>query len=85
MCLVVTMQNRHGVDLELTLRNGNRDGIDLSEITLFYSDLKESEILELKRLNLFVAETGAVIIGRFNAEGIALFEDKSSAVYSLSV
>jgi hypothetical protein len=77
------MKNPHGVDLEQTLLNAEKDGIDLSEIALFYSDLNESEELELKRLNLFIDKTGIVTIGRFNAEGIALFRDKVSAVYSL--
>jgi hypothetical protein len=82
---ILTMKNRHGVDLEQTLLNADKDGIDLSQITLFYSDLNESEILKLERLNLIVAKNGAVTIGRFTAEGLVLFRDKVTGVYSLSV
>jgi hypothetical protein len=65
------------------LRNAEKEGINLSEITLFYSNLDELEELELKRKNLVVSKTGTVIIGRFTAEGIAIFPDKISAVYYL--
>jgi hypothetical protein len=77
------MRNPHGVDLEETLRNAEKEGIDLSEITLFYSGLTKSEELELKRHNLLVSRTSAAAIGRFNAEGVAMFPDKVSAVYYL--
>ena len=77
------MRNPHGVDLEETLRNANLEEIDLSQITLFYTGLTKSEELELERHKLLVSRTSAVIIGRFNSEGIAMFPNKVSAVYYL--
>jgi hypothetical protein len=82
-CPIMIMRNPHGVDLEETLRNADKEGIDLSEITLFYSDLTKSEELELTRYNLLVTRSDAAVIGRFNAEGVAMFPDKISAVYHL--
>jgi hypothetical protein len=77
------MRNFHGVDLEETLNNAKKEEIDLSEITLFYSNLNEAEELELRTKNLFITKSEAVVIGRFTSEGIALFPDKVSAVYYL--
>ena len=77
------MKNPHGIDLEEVIRNAAAEGIDLSEISLFYSGLTEPEINELSRHNLLVARTNERIIGRFNAEGIALFPEKVSEVYHL--
>lgn len=56
----------------------------MSEIALFYKDLTTVELSELKRLNLVVQQTDATVIGRFNKEGIAVFPDKVTAVYTLS-
>jgi len=78
------MPNQHGVDIAQVIVNAEKQGIDLSEISLFYVDLTESEIMELKRHSLFMDQTGRRVIGRFTKEGIALFSDKVKEVYSLS-
>ena len=78
------MTNPHGVDFEAILLNAEQQGIDLSEISLFYSDLTDEELLELKRHNLFVDQSDKHVIGKFNKEGVALFGDKVAWVYSLS-
>lgn len=77
------MRNPHGIDVQEIIRNAEKEGIDLSEITLFYSDLNAAEQLELKRHNLITTQSGARIIGRFNSEGLALFPDKITEVYYL--
>lgn len=78
------MPNRHGVDFEQIVRNASDQGIDLSEIALFYAELTNEELSELKRHQLFVNQSNACVIGRFNKEGIPLFPDKVTGVYSLS-
>jgi hypothetical protein len=78
------MPNPHGVDFEQVIENAGKQGIDLSEISLFHVDLTEAEILELKRHGLFVDQTGQRVIGRFNKEGIPLFPDKVKEIYTLS-
>lgn len=77
------MKNPHGVDLDEVRRNAETQGVDLSQITLFYAGLTELEELELARHKLLVEQTEAVILGRFHPEGFALFPDKVSSVYSL--
>jgi hypothetical protein len=79
------MPNPHGVDFAQIIVNAEKQGIDLSDISLFYVDLTESEIVELKRHSLFIDQTGRRVIGRFTKEGIALFPDKVKEVYSLNV
>jgi hypothetical protein len=78
------MANPHGVDFAQVIENAEKQGIDLSEIALFYVNLTETEILELKLHGLFVDQTSQRVIGRFNKEGIPLFPDKVKEVYSLS-
>ncbi|HVU17616.1 MAG TPA: hypothetical protein VHD32_11865 [Candidatus Didemnitutus sp.] len=77
------MKNKYGVDLELVIANAVTEGIDLSEITLFYSEVTATEIAQLSRKNLFVANSNARTIGRFDSEGRALFPEKVSEVYCL--
>jgi hypothetical protein len=78
------MPNRHGVDFEQLVRNASDQGIDLNEIALLYEPLRDEEIHELKRHQLFVEESNACIVGRLNKEGVALFPDKVTGLYSLS-
>jgi hypothetical protein len=78
------MTNSHGVDFDQVIENADKQGIDLAEISLFYEGLTDSEIFELKRHGLFKHQTGLCIIGKFNKEGIPLFPEKVTAVYSLS-
>jgi hypothetical protein len=78
------MPNPHGVDFAQVIENAEKQRIDLSEISLFYVDLTETEIAELKRHSLFIDQTERRVIGRFTKEGIALFPDKVKEVYSLS-
>lgn len=77
------MKNRHGIDLAEVIANAMAEGIDLSEITLFYSDLTDEEETELRRHGLLVSNSGARVIGRFDAEGLARFPEKVSEVYHL--
>jgi len=77
------MANPHGVDFEQIVRNAEIQGIDLSEIALFYEGLTDDEHSELKRHGLFAHHTNHCVIGKFNKEGIPLFPDKVSGVYSL--
>jgi hypothetical protein len=77
------MRNSHGVDLDLVVGNAAADGIDLAQISLFYSGLTDAEELELRKRNLVVGKTEVVVIGRFNSEGVALFAEKISSVYYL--
>lgn len=78
------MPNRHGVDFDQIVRNATEQGIDLSEIALFYEGLTDEELSELKRHHLFVRQSNACVIGRFNKEGIPFFPKKVTGVYSLS-
>jgi hypothetical protein len=78
------MLNPYGVDFQQVVENAATQGIDLAEIALFYEGLTEWEILELKRHKLFIDQTSRCVIGKLNKEGIALFPDKVSSVYSLS-
>lgn len=77
------MKNQHGIDLGEVIQNASAEGIDLSEITLFYSNLTVDELNELKRMNLLTEKSNARAIGRFNSEGLALFPEKVSEVYYL--
>jgi hypothetical protein len=77
------MKNRYGVDLAETIRNAELEGIDLRELTLFYTGLTEDEKEELSRRNLLVEDTKARTIAKLNSEGIALFPDKVSEIYCL--
>ena len=77
------MKNQYGIDLNEVIKNAGSEGIDFSEISLFYSGLTQEEELELKKHNLFVVKTTGRTLGKFNPEGIALFPDKVSEVYHL--
>jgi hypothetical protein len=77
------MPNPYGVDFEQVFKNATADGIDLNQITLFYTDLTLEEIDELKRHSLFVSASQKCVMGKFNKEGLALFPNKVSSVYSL--
>lgn len=77
------MKNRYGVDLDETLLNAAAQGIDLSEITLFYTGLTDDEKKELARKNLLVETTNARTMAKFHPEGLALFPEKVSEVYYL--
>lgn len=77
------MPNPHGVDFDEIVKNAEKQGIDLSRITLFYEGLTAAELSELKRHNLFTGESERCVFGRFNKEGIPLFADKVTGVYSL--
>jgi hypothetical protein len=78
------MANPHGVDFDQIVKNAEKQGIDLAEIALFYEGLTDWELLELKRHDLFVDQSNRCTIGKFNKEGIPLFPDKVTGVYSLS-
>jgi hypothetical protein len=77
------MPNPHGVDFDQIVANATEQGIDLSEIAVFYEGLTEEELFELKRHNLFTDQSKRCVIGKFNKEGLALFPDKVTGVYSL--
>lgn len=78
------MPNPHGVDFDQIVENAAKQGIDLSEIAIFYEGLTEAELFELKRHNLITDQSRRCVIGKFNKEGIALFPDKVTGVHSLS-
>jgi hypothetical protein len=78
------MANPHGVDFDQVIKNAEKQGIDLAEILLFYEGLTDDEIFELKRHNLFKDQSERCIIGKFTKEGLPLFPDKVTGVYSLS-
>jgi hypothetical protein len=77
------MPNRHGVDCAEIVRNADTQGIDVNEITLFYEGLSHEELTELKQHNLVAGETAQCVLGRFNKEGLPLFPDNVTGVYSL--
>lgn len=78
------MVNPHGVDFEQVVRNAEKEGIDLAEIALFYEGLADIELSELKRHGLFATKTARCVIGKYNKEGVPLFPDKVTGVYTLS-
>jgi hypothetical protein len=78
------MANPHGVDFDQVIANAEKQGIDLAEIALFYQELTDWELSELKRHDLFVNQSDLYTIGKFNKEGVPLFPDKVAGVYSLS-
>jgi hypothetical protein len=63
--------------------NATADGIDLNQITPFYTHLTSEEIDDLKRHSLFVSASQKYVMGKFNKEGLALFPGKVSSVHSL--
>ena len=77
------MKNIHGVDFVLIVKNAEKQGIDLSEIALFYEGLTDEELNELSRRNLVTEITSKCVIGRFDKEGIPHFPNKVTSVYSL--
>lgn len=79
------MVNRHGLDFAEIVKNADREGVDLNEITLIYEDLSPEELAELKRHNLVAHETAQCVLGKFNKEGIPLFHQKVKGIYSLGV
>jgi hypothetical protein len=78
------MPNRHGVDFAEIVKNAADQGIDLNEITLIYEDVSDEELIALQSHNLVATRTARCVLGKFNKEGLALFPDKVTGVYSLS-
>jgi len=78
------MKNQHGVDLDLVRQNAAKDGIPLSEITLFYEGLTQEEFDGLLANNLSTHQTPRVVMARFMPTGDALFPEKVAAVYCLA-
>jgi hypothetical protein len=71
------------VNFAEVIKNAEVEGVDLSELVIFYEGLTLEELYELKRHNLIVNETDVCVIGRFTKEGFPLFPTKATGVYSL--
>ena len=72
------------VDFESVRRNAKAEGIPLSEITIVYEALSESEIQTLRELNLLVSESANIALAKFAEDGRAYFEQKAKSVLYLA-
>jgi len=79
----IGMKICYGVDLAESIRNAELEGIDLSQITLFYTGLTKTEKDELLRRKLLVEDTKARTIAKLDSEGLELFPDKVTEIYYL--
>lgn len=72
------------VDFDAVRRNAAKQGLSLSEVSIFYEGLTEEEIASLDACGLIVSRTPKVLVAKFAPDGSVMFPEKSVAVYSLS-
>jgi len=78
------MHPRRWLTIDSIIENARKEGIPLSQISLFYRNLTPDEATELKAAGLVAdASEEGMIIAKFPATGTPLFPDKITAAYCL--
>jgi hypothetical protein len=72
------------VDIDSVVENARKEGIPLSEISLFYQNLTSTESVQLEDAGLIAQITAAgMVIAKFPPDGVPLFPEKITAAYCL--
>jgi hypothetical protein len=72
------------VDIDSIMENARKEGIPLSQISLFYRDLTRAETMELENAGLIAhtSETG-MVVAKFPTAGVPLFPEKITDAFYL--
>ena len=71
------------VDFDSIRKNAGKQGISLSEISIFYQNLDAHEITAMKIENLITHESEGSVVAKFRQDGSVMFPEKATGVHYL--